>query len=163
MPFPVAAAIGLGSALLGAFGKKKSQKAAEKAQQAERDAAFRQAQLDREARGKKHTASEQNRIATLRSLMAIAGNRGIKGLDMASLDPKLFEERPFTEAEVVAPPRETGRSGLGEFLQGAGNVGTAVGDFMSQRDAQKKRQAETDKLMCVLNPQMCAGGSGGPE
>lgn len=161
MGFPVAAAIGLGSTLLGAFGRNKQKKAQEKAAKAQSDAQFKQSQLNREARGKQHSTNEKSRLATLRSLIAIAGQRGIKGIDMASLDPALFEERPFNEAEVVAPPTESGRSGLGDFLSGAGDVGLAVGDFMSQEQARKKREAETEKLLCILNPASCGGSATG--
>lgn len=154
MPFPILGAIGLGSALLGAFGRSRQAAAQRKQQAAQSDRDFRQAQADRAARGAKHSASEKARIATLRSVLAMAGNRGIKGIDINSLDPSLFEERPFTDAEVIAPPKETGHSTLGDILAGVGDIGGATVDVLTQQQERKKREAETQKLMCVLNPRM---------
>jgi hypothetical protein len=146
MAFPIGAAIAGVSALLGAFGKNKSKKAAQKKEQDE-------ARLKFESQKKAHGQSEKRRIAGTRQLASAAGSRGIKGFE--NLPPEFLEEQEFTGAP---PSKESGRSGFGEFLEGVGGIGTAAGDFINQSEQEKKQKAELDEIMCTINPSQCNDG-----
>lgn len=151
MPFPLAAALGFGSTVLGLLGKKKSEDAKTKqAQEA--------ARLKREAAIKKHGVTEKARISGLKGLQSSVGARGIKG-GLESFDPAMFEERPFTGEEL---PQETGNSFFGDVLATGSGLAGAAASQMSQEQQQDERQAELDRIMCALNPAACPIDSGFP-
>lgn len=133
MPIPALALAGisLGSKLLGAFGKKKKEQAAEKLQkeQSRNLLAAQKAQFGQ---------NEAGRIAALKSILAQAGARGIKGMDPALLDPSVFQAREFI---APAEAKSSGRSTLGSILGGVGDIGGSFADFKSQQQGMEAGNA----------------------
>lgn len=156
MPIPALALAGisLGSKLLGAFGKKKKEQAAEKLQK-------EQAANLLAAQKKGFSQGEKGRIAALKSLVNTAGARGIKGIDMTTLDPSLFQEREFIAPEVA---KSSGKSGFGSFLEGLGSVGGSVADFLTSKQEEEEEKSKIKQLLaCIGNPGApgCPGARGG--
>lgn len=135
MPIPALALAGisLGSKLLGAFGKKKKEQAAEKLQK-EQEANLRAAQKAQFGQ------NEAGRIAALKSILAQAGARGIKGMDPALLDPSVFQAREFI---APAEAKNTGKSTFGDILGGIGGIGSAFADFKSQQAGMEEGNPPT--------------------
>lgn len=141
MGFPFALAA---SALLGAGGLLQ-RRAAEKREK-------EQARKAEEAARKRHSTSELTRLALLRGIDQTADDRGIRGVN---IDPALMQERPFAGVEAT---ENTGRSNFGELLGSVGSIVGGVGDARREEQRRAERQAEFDRLLCQINPSLCATG-----
>lgn len=135
--------LSVAGALVGGIGKRKQQKAQQKKEQED-------ARLKFEAGKKAFHNQERRRINSAQMLTNAAGSRGIKGFE--NLPPELMEEQEFSGQ---VPGKETGTSGMGDFLEGVGNAAMGVGDFMGQQAQQKQRQQQSQDFLCRLYPEMC--------